>query len=42
MAVATVFLNACTTGQLYYLDAQGKEKLACEYEFVGLPTKLLS
>ncbi|REL28974.1 hypothetical protein DXX93_15405 [Thalassotalea euphylliae] len=29
---------SCTTGQLYYQDAQGRKKLACDVEFVGLPS----
>lgn len=32
------FLTACTTGQLYYVDSEGKNKLACDVEFVGLPS----
>jgi hypothetical protein len=31
--------SACTTsGQLYYVDTEGSEKLGCEYEFVGAPS----
>ena len=30
--------SGCTTGQLYYVDTEGNEKLGCEYEFVGTPS----
>lgn len=32
-------LTACTTtGQLKYMNAAGEEKIACDVEFVGLPS----
>jgi len=30
--------SACTTGQLYYVDTEGVEKLGCDVEFVGMPS----
>ena len=33
-----MFLAACTTGQLYYVDDQGNRNLACDVEFVGMPS----
>ena len=31
--------SACTTsGQLYYIDTKGNEKLGCDVEFVGIPS----
>jgi hypothetical protein len=38
--VITVLLTifGCTTGQLHYIDAEGNRKLACDVEFVGLPS----
>ena len=33
-----VLMFACTTGQLYYTDDTGKRVLACDVEFVGLPS----
>jgi hypothetical protein len=31
--------SACTTsGQLYYVDTEGSEKLGCDVEFVGMPS----
>ncbi len=36
--LVSVLLTACTTGQLYYIDNQGDQKLACEVEFVGMPS----
>ncbi|MBU2877398.1 hypothetical protein [Aliiglaciecola lipolytica] len=35
---SVTLLAACTTGQLSYVDAKGNQKLACEVEFVGLPS----
>ena len=37
-AVVALALLSCTTGQLYYQDTQGAKKLACDVEFVGLPS----
>jgi len=34
----SLFLAACTTGELYYVDSQGNNKLGCDVEFVGLPS----
>lgn len=31
-------MAACTTGQLFYVDSQGKKHLGCDVEFVGLPS----
>lgn len=31
-------MTACTTGQLYYLDQQGTRKIACDVEFIGMPS----
>lgn len=31
--------SACTTsGQLYYVDTKGNEKLGCDVEFIGIPS----
>lgn len=31
--------SACTTsGQLYYVDTEGNEKLGCDVEFIGMPS----
>ncbi|MCW8109472.1 hypothetical protein OPS25_13255 [Alteromonas ponticola] len=35
---ALFLLSACTTGQLYYTEASGARVLACDVEFVGLPS----
>lgn len=34
--MASLLIISCTTGKLYYQDAQGNTKLACDVEFVGL------
>ena len=31
-------ITACTTGQLYYVDQAGTRKLACDVEFIGMPS----
>ena len=31
-------MAGCTTGQLYYTDKSGTRKLACDVEFIGLPS----
>ncbi|MDM7862310.1 hypothetical protein QTP81_17010 [Alteromonas sp. ASW11-36] len=36
-AAIVCLLTGCTTGQLYYTNAAGERKLACNVEFVGLP-----
>lgn len=36
--IATLFISACTTGQLYYTDQSGNRVLGCDVEFVGLPS----
>lgn len=36
--VATLFISACTTGQLYYTDQSGHRVMGCDVEFVGLPS----
>jgi len=34
-----VICSACTTsGQLYYVDTEGYEKLGCDVEFIGMPS----
>ena len=34
-----LLMTACTTtGQLYYLDKSGARKLACDVEFIGMPS----
>ncbi|HCV04766.1 hypothetical protein LPA49_19775 [Pseudoalteromonas sp. MB41] len=39
LAISTLIsLTGCTTGQLYYVDAQGNNILGCDVEFVGLPS----
>ncbi len=39
LLVIILFISGCTTtGQLYYVDAKGNEKLGCEVEFVGMPS----
>lgn len=35
---ALFLLSACTTGQLYYTKTTGERVLACDVEFVGLPS----
>lgn len=35
---ALFLLSACTTGQLYYTKPTGERVLACNVEFVGLPS----
>lgn len=32
-----LMIVGCTTGKLYYTNAAGERKLACNVEFVGLP-----
>jgi len=34
----SLLITACTTGQLYYVDKSGERKLACDVEFVGMPS----
>ena len=36
--IATLFISACTTGQLYYTDQSVQRVLGCDVEFVGLPS----
>ncbi|MGO2130529.1 MAG: hypothetical protein ACTH4U_17500 [Pseudoalteromonas prydzensis] len=38
--LSVIFISsACTTsGQLYYVDIEGNEKLGCDVEFVGMPS----
>ena len=36
--VALFLSSACTTGKLYYTETSGKRVLACDVEFVGLPS----
>ena len=36
--LVSLFLASCATGQIYYIDSQGNEKLGCDVEFVGLPS----
>jgi hypothetical protein len=31
-------VSGCTTGQLHYVDTEGNRILACDVEFVGLPS----
>lgn len=39
LLVIVFFSLGCTTsGQLYYVDTEGNEKLACDVEFIGLPS----
>jgi hypothetical protein len=39
LLVIILFISGCTTsGQLYYIDAKGNEKLGCDVEFVGMPS----
>ncbi|MEP4890732.1 MAG: hypothetical protein ABJV04_11955 [Aliiglaciecola sp.] len=35
---SVLFVTACTTGKLSYIDENGNETLACDVEFVGLPS----
>ena len=38
LLVIILFISGCTTsGQLYYVDTKGNEKLGCDVEFVGMP-----
>ena len=34
----SLLLTGCTTGQLYYVDQSGTRTLACDVEFIGLPS----
>ncbi len=34
----SMLITACTTGQLYYVDQTGTRKLACDVEFIGMPS----
>ncbi|MGB3726358.1 MAG: hypothetical protein WA981_11375 [Glaciecola sp.] len=38
LALLVLSVSSCTTGQLHYVDAEGNRKLACDVEFVGLPS----
>ena len=39
LLVIVFFSLGCTTsGQLYYVDTEGVEKLACDVEFIGMPS----
>lgn len=39
LLVIILFISGCTTsGQLYYIDAKGNEKLGCDIEFIGMPS----
>ena len=39
LLVIILFISGCTTsGQLYYVDAKGNEKLGCDVEFIGMPS----
>ena len=39
IVLSVISLSACTTkGSLNYTNADGEEKLACEFEFVGSPS----
>lgn len=38
ISVTLFLLSACTTGKLYYTEASGERLLACDVEFVGLPS----
>ncbi len=33
-----MLITSCTTGQLYYVDETGTRKLACDVEFIGMPS----
>jgi hypothetical protein len=37
--ILLLMCSACTaSGQLYYVDSEGSEKLGCDVEFVGMPS----
>lgn len=38
VATSIVFVSACTTGKLYYTNDVNDRILACDVEFVGLPS----
>ena len=39
LLVIVFFSLGCTTsGQLYYVDTEGNEKIACDVEFIGMPS----
>lgn len=38
VASSILFTTACTTGKLYYTNKAGERRLACNVEFVGLPS----
>ena len=39
LLVIILFISGCTTsGQLYYVDTKGNEKLGCDVEFIGMPS----
>jgi len=38
LVIVFISLGCTTSGQLNYVDTEGNEKLACDVEFIGLPS----